>query len=294
MPSNTTADIYPLEGRDLALVTRDEIIRSISVAPEIRWCEGAASLARVTSSAIVKWGRHVHLFEARNMQYVAEHTEICVPTVIDSWEVEDATEEDESNTCYILMEYINGKMLIDVWDGLDEIARSRIQSQIYEYIRQLQNLEVETPGPIGGGISQAAIFTTYGAGPFKSSTDLEEWYNNRILVCHDYFQAEDLSPGAFSGKFTKMVMCHLDLNERNILIDDDGNVWLIDWGLAGAYPPWFEKAQLTWGATTTWRMELLDMIWKGAYQDEVDQLLAIGFALTTGGYAQPRERPVQG
>lgn len=105
MSSTIAGDIFPLEGRDLSLVTRDEIIASIPGAPEIRWCRGAPSLARVTSTTILKWGRHIHLFEARNMQYVAEYTKVHLPAVIDAWEVEDATDEEESNTFYILMEY---------------------------------------------------------------------------------------------------------------------------------------------------------------------------------------------
>ncbi|KAG4436843.1 hypothetical protein IFR05_007692 [Cadophora sp. M221] len=215
MSSKVAAEINPLEGRNLALVTRDEIIESIPVAPEIRWCEGAASLARVTSSAIVKWGRHIHLSEARNMHYVAEHAKIRLPTVIDAWEAEDATEDDESNT-----------------------SRRGIQSQIHGYLCQLQNLEFQTPGPIGGGISEGSLFTGYGADPVESTNDLEEWYNGRLLVCHDCGHATHLSPGAFPGKFNKLVMCHLDLNERNLLLDDEGGIWLIDWGSAGAYPPW--------------------------------------------------------
>lgn len=226
------------------------------------------------------------------MRYVAEHTKIRLPSVIDAWEVEDATEDDESNTCYILIEYINGKVLIDIWDELAEVAQRGIRSQVHKYLCQLQSLDIKTPGPIGGGISEGALFTGCGAGPFESPNDLEERYNGRILVCHDYFQAKHLSSGAFPGKFNKLVMCHLDLNERNILLDDEGQVWLIDWGLAGAYPPWFEKAQLAWGAGGGWRMGLIELIGEEAYQAEVDQLLAIGFAFTTGGYAQPRARPV--
>ncbi|CZR68444.1 uncharacterized protein PAC_18343 [Phialocephala subalpina] len=293
MPTGIAAEKYPLEGRDLQLVTRDEIVKSISIAPEIRLCEGAPSVARVTSSAVVKWGRHIHLSEARNMQYVIEHTQIRLPTVIDAWEVDDMTEGDEFNTCYILMEYINGKVLIDIWDELDEKAQRGIQSQIYEYICQLQNLHLKTPGPFGGGISEDALFTGYGAGPFESPKDLEAWYNDRLLVCHDYGRATHLSPGAFSGKFNELVMCHLDLNQRNVLLDDEGKIWLIDWASAEAYPPWFEKAQLAWGASSSWRIGLLELIGKEVHQDEIDQLLAIGFALTTGGYAQPRARSVE-
>ncbi|KAI9743058.1 MAG: hypothetical protein M1818_003353 [Claussenomyces sp. TS43310] len=290
MPSRIAAENYPLEGRDLALVTRDEITESISVAPEIRLCDGAPSVARVTSSAVVKWSRHIHLSEVRNMRYLAEHTKIPLPHDIDAWEAEDTTEGDEFNMCYILMEYINGKVLIDVWDELDETAQHGIQSQVYEYILQLQHLDVETPSPIGGGISEGALFTRYGAGPFESSDDLEAWYNDRLLVCHDYGHATHLSPGAFSGKFKKLVMCHLDLNQRNALVGDEKEMWLIDWALSGAYPPCFEKAQLAWGASSSWRMGLLGLVGKEAYQDEVDQLLATTFALGTGGYAQPWAR----
>lgn len=27
---------------------------------------------------------------------------------------------------------------------------------------------------------------------------------------------------------------------RNIIVGDDGRLWLIDWAWAGFYPPWFE------------------------------------------------------
>lgn len=197
------------------------------------------------------------------MQYVAEHTKLRLPTVIDVWEAEDSTTEDEPNTCYILMECINGKVLFDIWDELDEVVRRGIPSQTCEYICQLQNLELETPGPIGEGISEGALFTGCGASPFKSPKDLEEWYNDRLLACHDYCHIAYLALGAFSGQFNKLVMCHLDFNERNILLDDEGKVWLIDWGLAGAYPAWFEKAGVQWGASGTWRMGLLEFVWEG-------------------------------
>lgn len=242
---------FPLERRNPALVSRDEIIASISVSPEIRLCEGAPSIARVSSSSVVKWGRHIHLHEARNMQYIAKHTEILLPTIIDAWEVDDATEEDESKTCYIFMEFVPGKLVVDIWDELDKKGRQNIHTQIYGYIRQLQTLEIETPGPIGGGVSEGALFTGYGAGPFHSVKDLEYWYNDRLLVSHDFGYANSLPAGAFSGTFEKLVMCHLDLNQRNVILDDGGKVWLIDWGLAGAYPAWFEEARLAWGASSS-------------------------------------------
>lgn len=88
-------------------------------------------------------------------------------------------------------------MVLDIWDELDEIGQSAIHSQIYDYICQLQNLSLETPGPIGGGISEGSLFTGYGAGPFKSPQDLENWYNGRLLVCHDYGHTTSITWGIF-------------------------------------------------------------------------------------------------
>lgn len=37
-----------------------------------------------------------------------------------------------------------------------------------------------------------------------------------------------------------LVLTHQDLNPRNIIVGDDGRLWLIDFGMAGFYPPWVE------------------------------------------------------
>lgn len=89
-------------------------------------------------------------------------------------------------------------------------------------------------------------------------------------------------------------MCHLDFNQSNVILDDTGKVWLIDWGLSGAYPPWFEEGMLAWGAASTWCLGLLDMIKDEAYQEDVARLSSILFALTTGGYCLPRPRGSDG
>ena len=39
-------------------------------------------------------------------------------------------------------------------------------------------------------------------------------------------------------------MCHLNIAFRDIALDTEDNIWLIDWGLLGAYPLCFEEAAL--------------------------------------------------
>lgn len=281
---------FPLEGRDLAQVSRTEIVEAIKVAPAIRPFLGGPSVARLTSSAVVKYGRHIHLHEVRNMQSVAENTSIPIPVVIDAWEAEDSTPYDERNTSYIVMEYIKGQLLADIWDDLDSQGRGRILDQLYGYIRELQALKMDRPGPVGGGISEGSFFTAYGAGPFKSRRDIEEWFNDRLLVCHDFGHTTDTPPGWFTGHFDELVMCHLDMHPLNLILDGQGKLWLLDWAFSGAYPPFFEIARLIWSCPgpEDFIDGLLERIGRGKYQEEIDQLLGIGFALTTGAFCQPR------
>lgn len=37
-----------------------------------------------------------------------------------------------------------------------------------------------------------------------------------------------------------MVLTHNDLSMRNIIVGRGGKLWLVDWGWAGFYPPYFE------------------------------------------------------
>jgi aminoglycoside phosphotransferase (APT) family kinase protein len=37
-----------------------------------------------------------------------------------------------------------------------------------------------------------------------------------------------------------LVLTHQDINPRNIIVGTDGRIWMLDFGWAGYYPPWFE------------------------------------------------------
>ena len=41
-----------------------------------------------------------------------------------------------------------------------------------------------------------------------------------------------------------LVFTHGDISPANIRLGKDGTVWLIDWERAGAYPQWFEYANM--------------------------------------------------
>lgn len=63
----------------------------------------------------MKFGRNVRPIEANNMLYVAKHTTIPVPRVYAIYQ----RKENKKTITYILMEYIPGKSLVDLWCDID-------------------------------------------------------------------------------------------------------------------------------------------------------------------------------
>ncbi|CDF33393.1 unnamed protein product [Chondrus crispus] len=151
--------------------------------------------------------------------------------------------DEETKVTYIVMEYVRGEVLKDCWDDMSEARRERVCDQAASAIAELQSLHVDRPGPIGGGRSRGTWFTTLGAGPFHSVRELEDWFTHKLDVCKRYNRAYASIP-PFMGKFGKMVMSHMDVAPRNIILEGDNNICLIDWDFAGAYPVHFERAGL--------------------------------------------------
>jgi hypothetical protein len=146
---------------------------------------------------------------------------------------------------------------------------------------------MDSPGPIGGGISNGAFFTDYGAGPFTSKNDIEMWFNERLLVCQEFGIASQTQP-TFQGQFEHLVMCHMDIHTRNLIVDEQKRVWLIDWANAGMYPPYFETALIVKQGWNEYFQDLLQLLEYEQYSEETGRLLAIGFAFSTGTLCKPR------
>ena len=62
------------------------------------------------------------------------------------------------------------------------------------------------------------------------------------LICKGVNKAPKDTPPL---PFTKFVLKHLDISPRNLVLGSHGQVWLVDWGYSGAYPPDFGRAILS-------------------------------------------------
>ncbi|KZN87470.1 hypothetical protein EN45_060310 [Penicillium chrysogenum] len=148
-------------------------------------------------------------------------------------------------------------------------------------IKEMQSVVISQPGPPGGGPFRGRFFTDYSAGPFKDSAEFQGWFNHKLDICKHVKQCpKDIPP----FQFTTFVLTHQDISPRNLILDQNGEVWLVDWAFAGAYPPAFESAALlAQQFFTGFNEAVLSLIPR--FPEEERQLDSIAYGLTTAALA---------
>ncbi|KIY42902.1 kinase-like protein [Fistulina hepatica ATCC 64428] len=149
---------------------------------------------------------------------------------------------------WLVMDHVKGETLDVLWPRMSWWRRLRVVWTIRGYIRQLRRIPLpnpDIPGPFNGiGVPnkcEGFYFTEDGAGPFNSYADLVAWYDLKRQIT-SYYEPNNNAPFPSFDASEPLTFVHGDLNMRNIIIDKDDEAWLIDFGFAGAYPPWFEYA----------------------------------------------------
>ncbi|EME39361.1 hypothetical protein DOTSEDRAFT_66371 [Dothistroma septosporum NZE10] len=123
-----------------------------------------------------------------------------------------------------------------------ETERRQLVQTIASGLRQLRSICLEVPGPIGcEAKTHGFFFTEYGAGPFNTEEDLSYWLNNRLTVSQ---QARKIARDSPKFEIKRLALCHMDIDPYNIIVGHNGQPWLVDWGNSGAYPLYFERANL--------------------------------------------------
>ncbi|KAK7439828.1 hypothetical protein VKT23_017399 [Stygiomarasmius scandens] len=180
--------------------------------------------------------------EPVTMELAAALTTIPVPTVYGF-----------SDTV-LAMQYIPGRTLGRVWPELGLWKKLWVIWTIRGYIRQLWRVRThqpQIPGPAGPHSPAPCVGRFFGEefrharGPFPTYADLAEWFRGRMRLTltipflrlrpKDAVPFDDTQP---------LTLVHLDINRNNIILGDDGRLWLIDWEWSGFYHRWFEYSSM--------------------------------------------------
>jgi hypothetical protein len=138
-------------------------------------------------------------------------------------------------------------MLAECWTELSWWKKLRIAFTLRGYIRQLRRIKGTRPGPLGGDRAcqiEGVCFGERLAGPFETYPELAAWFNRKMVAAKRHPRSKiPENPAPFDDSMP-LNLTHHDLHMHNIILGDDGQLWIIDWGRAGFLPPWFEYATM--------------------------------------------------
>ena len=269
---------------DISSIPQEALIAYGEAAPVIH-SFGGVEVVRLSHNLVLKSGTGVLASEGENMRYVmANFPGVRLPRVYRSFNV-DCPFSYFGVKGYIVMDHVDGLSLDRCWDELSHEAQKDIVTQVAAMVDQLQSMHSDNPGVISGGRSRGIWFSDYGAGPFTTKEGFEKWINWKLGLSK-YFghAAADVS----QIEYSYFVLIHGDLSPRNLILDADDQVWLIDWGCAGVYPPIFEAASLKHQVHfPSFRQLLLPLIYNHA--DELAQLESCSFGINRVAFSLPPE-----
>lgn len=187
--------------------------------------------------------------EAHTQRYVWQHTNVRVPRVYAMYQ----RKEERGPITYIVMEAIAGDTVEKAWEDLDENNKTQITKQLHESLNSLRQLP--NPGYFGsieGTVCPDTWFTEKfpNHGPFATEDDFVltllrtfPTYDRRIVNLVEYFRRT--LPQALRTDEAP-TFTHGDLQPRNVMLQPDGKIAIVDWGTSGWYPAYWEYASMTW------------------------------------------------
>lgn len=159
-----------------------------------------------------------------------------------------------ASSMWIVQDYIEGKMLFERWDTLSYFMQFRVACTLRGYISQLRRLRRSYPGTVDTGHTGGVIFNDVQIGPVESadkfralceSSAYSSWAKAARYRLHCN-EAQLIEPPPYMKNDWTLVFTHGDLNPTNLLLSNDGVLWVIDWQTSGFYPIWMELVGLSW------------------------------------------------
>ena len=202
---------------------------------------------RYSDDTVAKWSFNTEETTSEDlaMDLVFRQTSIPVPRI------RHVLRFPETYEICTIMDFIPGRQLRYAWPTMSLFSKLRLAFTLRGYIRQLRAIDdprSRIPGPLAEGtkacspICQMMIgVTERSRPPFNTYSDFSAWWNDRYPISRRVVPEIHVGvpPEPFDDS-QPLVLTHCDINMRNIILGNDGRVYLLDWGLSGFYPQWFE------------------------------------------------------
>jgi hypothetical protein len=229
---------------------------------------------RITPSVIksfnwvIKCSRLLEFSEAHTLKFLAEETSIPVPRI-------KATYSSKTGVKYIVMEYIPGKPLSQVWGNLASEEKDAVLLELKSYMDEVRRIKPPRPGVVAAVDYSPCNDDRISAtpfGPFDSHDDFHlflRWGINNEE--HSLPAIGEIVRAHKSDRWKqyRTVLTHGDLAPRNIIMRDKKIVGIVDWETSGWFPEYWEYTR-AWESAwryTYWRDKLGDFL--DVYDEEL-------------------------
>ncbi|KAH7918557.1 hypothetical protein BV22DRAFT_905245 [Leucogyrophana mollusca] len=157
---------------------------------------------------------------------------------------------------YFVLERVHGPTLEQLWPEIGWVRTLRVAWQLRRYLQKMQ----AATSPVGGGLALGSVRSPFFQGLYKpvsyASPEAFTGYLNWWLTkCRP--QQRKPRHDLTLEPLRQHVFVHQDLAPRNMILDDRNQLWLVDWGFAGFYPPYMEyvaieASRMGWINASTW------------------------------------------
>lgn len=226
---------------------------------------GSLKILPLSSNLLAKGYREEKVKDAVRSVEFASQVGIPVPRIHRSVKID--------NTVYCIMDRIPGKTLDMVWPELGWIASLRLAFQLPHLIHRLRSVTSTFSGSLATGKCRPYFLQdSFGLPPRATSDQVNAFLNfwaNFVSICQEITKTAAEHATCSRPVFLHdgpFVFTHHDLAPRNMIVDPEGQLWLIYWDFAGFYPQYFEYAGMfnfiptAWDKFTTWRWDLFAWI----------------------------------
>ncbi|KAF8645897.1 hypothetical protein AX16_007501 [Volvariella volvacea WC 439] len=152
---------------------------------------------------------------------------------------------------HLVMQYVEGVTVETLWESMSWWMRFQVALMIRYYVHQLcflpAQLNLSRPGPVGDyeDLYCAGRLFSDSCPPerFGSYSSLAFYYDECLYVQKWSKKALDDNIVPFD-RSRPLAVVHQDLHLSNLMLGKDGQLWVLDWSMAGVYPDWFEYGNM--------------------------------------------------
>jgi Phosphotransferase enzyme family len=197
------------------------------------------NLWRINETTIVKYGNAVRMAEAAAMRLVRDKTSVPVPKVDEAYMHEGTT-----NGC-IVMQFIDGTPLNEMWHGYAEEEKKSIVAQLRGYLLELRQVDARFIGSVDGSYCQDPMFANRSKyGPFETESSFK---SGLVRALRSHINSTNKQWVELVTRFVRalpqkhrIVLTHGNLLPHNIIMQGPKIVALVNWELSGFYPEYWE------------------------------------------------------